>query len=106
MGSAAHAMQPRAKTMREGKPLPVPISCLYSLSDGVVPPQEATIKGDPRLQENIRVWGSHVGLGFNPLVLQILADRLAQPEGHWKPFEPSGVLGVLNRALTHGAVPI
>jgi pimeloyl-ACP methyl ester carboxylesterase len=106
MGSAAHSMQPRAKTMREGKPLPVPMSCLYSLSDGVVPPQEATVDGDPQLQENIRVWGSHVGLGFNPLVLQIVADRLAQPEGQWKPFEPSGVLGALHRALTHEAVPI
>jgi len=106
MGSAAHSMQPRAKTMREGKPLPVPMSCLYSLSDGVVPPQEATVDGDPRMQENIRVWGSHVGLGFNPLVLQIVADRLAQPEGQWRPFEPSGVLGAVHRALTHAAVPI
>ena len=58
------------------------------------------------MQENIRVWGSHVGLGFNPLVLQIVADRLAQPEGQWKPFSPSGVLGALHRALTHEAVPI
>jgi pimeloyl-ACP methyl ester carboxylesterase len=106
MGSAAHSMQPRAKTLREGKPLPLPVSCLYSLSDGVVPPQEATIEGDPRLQENIRVCGSHVGLGFNPLVLQILADRLAQPEGRWKAYEPSGVLGMVHRALTHESVPI
>ena len=34
------------------------------------------------------------------------ADRLAQPEGQWKPFEPSGVLGMLHQALTHEAVPI
>jgi pimeloyl-ACP methyl ester carboxylesterase len=106
MGSAAHSMQPRAKTLREGKSLPVPVSCLYSLSDGVVPPQEATIEGDPTLRENIRVAGSHIGLGFNPLVLQIVADRLAQPEGQWQPYEPSGVLGMLHRALTHEAVPI
>jgi pimeloyl-ACP methyl ester carboxylesterase len=106
MGSAAHSMQPRAKRMRDGRPLAVPMSCLYSLSDGVVPPQEATIQGDPSLQENIRVWGSHVGLGFNPLVLHIVADRLAQPEGQWKPYEPSGVLGMVHRALTHEAVPI
>jgi pimeloyl-ACP methyl ester carboxylesterase len=106
MGSAAHSMQPRAKTLREGKRLPVPVSCLYSLSDGVVPPQEATLEGDRRMHENIRVWGSHVGLGFNPLVLQIVADRLAQPEGQWKPYEPSGVLGMVHRALTHEAVPI
>ena len=106
MGSAAHSMQPRAKTLREGKPIPVPTSCLYSLSDGVVPPQEATIDGDPARCENVRVWGSHVGLGFNPLVLQVVADRLAQPEGRWQPYAAAGPLGLLNRALTHEAVPI
>ena len=106
LGSAAHSMQPRVKTLRERMPLPVPISCLYSLSDGVVPPQEATIDGDPARHENIRVAGSHVGLGFNPLVLQIVADRLAQPEGQWQPYRPKGLAGYLNRALTHEAVPI
>jgi pimeloyl-ACP methyl ester carboxylesterase len=106
LGSAAHSMQPRAKTMRERKPLPVPLSCLYSLSDGVVPPQEATTEGDDALHENIRVWGSHTGLGFNALVLQIVADRLAQAEGQWRPYRPAGVSGWLNRALTHEAVPI
>jgi pimeloyl-ACP methyl ester carboxylesterase len=106
LGSAAHSMQPRAKTMRERKLLPMPVSCLYSLSDGVVPPQEATTDGDPALHENVRVWGSHTGLGFNPLVLQIVADRLAQPEGQWQPYRPAGVSGWLNQALTHAAVPI
>jgi pimeloyl-ACP methyl ester carboxylesterase len=106
LGTASHSMQPRAKTLRERKPLPVPMSCLYSISDGIVPPQEATLEGDPALHENIRVWGSHTGLGFNPLVLQIVADRLTQPEGQWKPYVPSGVGGVLNQALTHEAVPI
>jgi pimeloyl-ACP methyl ester carboxylesterase len=106
LGSAAHSMQPRAKTMRERKLLPMPVSCLYSLSDGVVPPQEATTDGDPALHENVRVWGSHTGLGFNPLVLQIVADRLAQPEGQWQPYRPASVSGWLNQALTHAAVPI
>jgi len=106
MGQAAHSMQPRAKTLRERKLLPMPVSCLYSLSDGVVPPQEATMDGDPSRHENVRVWGSHTGLGFNPLVLQIVADRLAQPEGHWAPYRPSGAAGWLNQTLTHHAVPI
>jgi pimeloyl-ACP methyl ester carboxylesterase len=44
MGSAAHSDAARAKNLREGQPIPVPASCLYSLSDGVVPPQEATIR--------------------------------------------------------------
>jgi pimeloyl-ACP methyl ester carboxylesterase len=93
LGSTAHTMQPRAKDLRERKRAPVPTSCLYSLGDGVVPPQEATIDGDPALHENIRVPGSHLGLGFNGLVLAIVADRLAQPKENWAPFQPTGLLG-------------
>lgn len=92
LGSAAHVMQPRVKDLREGKRLPIPTTCLYSIGDGVVPPQEATIDGDPALHENIRIPGSHVGLGFNGLALAIVADRLAQPEDHWQPFNPTGIL--------------
>jgi pimeloyl-ACP methyl ester carboxylesterase len=100
LGASAHLMQPRAKAMREHRRLPIPTSCLYSLSDGVVPPQEATIDGDPALHENIEVPGSHVGLGFNGIVMAIVADRLAQPEGDWKPFAPQGLLGRVYRATT------
>ena len=106
MGPGAHTMQPRAKKLRERKAVPVPLSCLYSVSDGVVPPQEATIQGDPALHENIRVQGSHLGLGFNPMVLAIVAERLAQPEGQWRPFSPEGWWGQAYRWLTHAAVPI
>jgi pimeloyl-ACP methyl ester carboxylesterase len=106
MGTAAHAMQPRARKLRERKTLSLPLSCLYSLSDGVVPPQEATTEGDPALHENIRVPGSHVGLGFNAMVLWIVADRLSQPEGAWRRFEPSGPMGRAYRWLTHERVPI
>jgi pimeloyl-ACP methyl ester carboxylesterase len=100
MGTAAHLTQLRAKTLRQRKSVAVPISCIYTLSDGVVPPQEATIDGDPARHENIRVPGSHLGLGFNALVLWIVADRLAQREGAWAPFVPSGVPGRLYRWLT------
>jgi pimeloyl-ACP methyl ester carboxylesterase len=106
MGPSAHAMQPRAKKLRERHGLPMPLSCLYSLSDGVVPPQEATVDGNPALHENIRVPGSHVGLGFNAMVLWIVADRLSQPEGQWKPFEPHGAVGTAYRLLTHDALPV
>jgi pimeloyl-ACP methyl ester carboxylesterase len=106
MGPAAHTMQPRAKKLRERKHLPMPLSCLYSLSDGVVPPQEATVDGDEALHENIRVPGSHIGLGFNPVVLWIVADRLSQPEGQWRRFEPVGLLGHAYRTLTHRLLPV
>ena len=103
LGSAAHAMRPRVKDLRERKRLPIPPPCMYSLGDGVVPPQEATIDGDPALHENIRVPGSHVGLGFNGLVLAIVADRLAQPEDAWRPFDPSGILRRVYRTVMRDA---
>jgi pimeloyl-ACP methyl ester carboxylesterase len=106
MGTAAHVTHLRAKSLRGPKALPVPISCLYSLTDGVVPPQEATIDGNPALHENVRVAGSHLGLGFNPFVLWIVADRLAQPEGQWQPFSPTGVSGRLYRLVTAGAADV
>ena len=101
MGTQAHSHQPSARKMRQTMALPMPLSCLYSLGDGVVPPQEATVDGDPALHENIRVPGSHVGLGFNAVVMWIVADRLSQPEGAWRPFKPSGTMGVAYRWLTH-----
>jgi pimeloyl-ACP methyl ester carboxylesterase len=104
LGASAHVMQPRAKAMRERRRLAVPTSCLYSLSDGVVPPQEATIDGDPAMHENIQVPGSHIGLGFNGIVLSIVADRLAQPEGEWMPFSPQGLLARV-LSVTTGNVP-
>ena len=105
LGPAAHSMQPSVKRLRERRAPPVPMSCLYSLSDGVVPPQEATIDGDPRMHENIRVPGSHTGLGVNAVVLGIVAERLAQPEGQWRPFVATGALGLLYRLTTPAAAP-
>jgi pimeloyl-ACP methyl ester carboxylesterase len=101
LGTVAHTTQPRARRLRSAPP--VPVSCLYSLGDGVVPPQEATIDGDARRHENIRVPGSHLGLGFNPVVLWIVADRLSQPEGEWRPFAPRGAAGRAYRLLTRFA---
>ena len=99
MGPGVHVAQPRVKKLRQRLLPPVPASCLYSLTDGVVPPQEATVDGDPARHENIRVLGSHTGLGFNPMVLAIVAERLAQPEGQWHPFKPEGWAGELYRRL-------
>ena len=109
LGPDVHVMQPRVKALREHVLPPVPMSCLYSISDGVVPPQEATVDAatdGPHGRENIRVSGSHTGLGFNPMVMAVLADRLAQAENGWQPFRPVGWAGAAYRALTHGALPL
>jgi hypothetical protein len=69
-------------------PMPVPVTNIYSRSDGVVPWNSCVeSRGDRR--ENIEVPGSHSGLGHNPFALAVIADRLAQPDGTWKPYEAS-----------------
>ena len=47
--------------------------------------------------ENIEVPASHIGLGFNALVMYVLADRLSQKEGQWKPFETSTLTKLIFR---------
>lgn len=67
--------------------LPVPTSAVFTRTDGVVHWRHCrTAKAENA--ENIEVWGSHCGLGFNPSVALIVADRLAQDEGEWTPFRP------------------
>ncbi len=38
---------------------------------------------------------SHCGLGVNPMVMYAIADRLAQAEDAWQPFDRSGWRGLL-----------
>jgi pimeloyl-ACP methyl ester carboxylesterase len=68
-------------------PLPVPATSIYTRLDGIVSWRACLDEVGPR-SENVAVVGSHVGLGHNPAVLWVIADRLAQPEGSWLPFVP------------------
>ena len=99
-GPVTHQARSRSRAMRA--PPPVPSTCIYSERDGVVPPEQATLAGDPANHENVRVPGSHIGLGVNSLAMWIIADRLAQPEDAWRPFVPSGPAEPLFRALGLG----
>ena len=105
-GPSAHALQAGARQLRAGNLPQIPISCLYSLGDGVLPPQEATISSSCELHENIRVAGSHNGLGFNAIVLAIVANRLAEPENGWRRFAPSGLLKAAYGLWTAPGAPI
>lgn len=67
----------------------VPTSSIYSRTDGVVAwqaSQQARCENNPHT-ENVEVLASHVGLGLNPSTWWVLADRLAQAEGQWSPFQ-------------------
>ncbi|MEM7099974.1 MAG: alpha/beta hydrolase [Pseudomonadota bacterium] len=68
----------------------LPISSIYSKTDGVVPWPRSQLEAGPK-RENIQVVSSHIGLGFNPTVYYALADRLAQPEETFSPFKPKGL---------------
>ena len=71
---------------RSEQPPPVPCSSIYTRTDGVVPWQ-CSLDLDSQHTENIRVHGSHSGLGHNPLALWAVMDRLALPEDEWTPFD-------------------
>jgi pimeloyl-ACP methyl ester carboxylesterase len=62
---------------------PVPTTSIYSRSDGIVAWQscvmDSAAEGDDE-PDNVEVDGSHIGLGWNPEVLRVVAQRLSQPE--------------------------
>ncbi len=68
---------------------PVPTTSIYSRTDGIVAWQ-CSINEPAPLTENIEVRASHTGMGVNPLALYAVADRLAQPQGAWAPFDSNG----------------
>ena len=69
------------------EPLSVPTTSFYSRSDGIVAWQSCLTDDGP-LCENVEVRTSHCGMGHHPSVLLAIAERLAHPEGHWRPLSP------------------
>ncbi len=75
---------------------PVPTTSIYSRTDGIVAWQgsiQKPGKGNPNT-ENVEVIASHIGLGVNPSAWWVVADRLAQPQGRWRPFDRTGLYGL------------
>ena len=68
---------------------PVPTTSIYSRTDGIVA-WRCSLNDEAPQAENIEIHASHVGMGMNPLALYVVADRLAQPPGHWQPFDATG----------------
>jgi pimeloyl-ACP methyl ester carboxylesterase len=77
-------------------PPPVPSTAIYSRSDGIVNWRACRELPAPHT-DNIEIVGSHCGLGFHPLVLYAIADRLAQRDGEWNAFDRSGWRSALYR---------
>jgi pimeloyl-ACP methyl ester carboxylesterase len=70
-------------------PPPVPTTAIFSRTDGICAWQCCVERDGPQT-ESIEVDGSHCGLGHHPAAVYAIADRLAQPEGAWKPFDRGG----------------
>ena len=74
--------------------LPVPATSIYSRSDGIVN-WRTSLQRESERAENIEVYlASHVGLAVNPAVLWAVADRLAQREGEFRPFNRNGPFAI------------
>jgi pimeloyl-ACP methyl ester carboxylesterase len=80
---------------RMQEPPPVPTTAIYSRSDGIVAWQCCMERREGAITENVRVRGSHCGLGHNSMALFVIGDRLAQPEGYWHRFEQTGLKRLL-----------
>ena len=68
------------------RPLPMPSTAIYSRWDGVVDWRACRQQPGP-ISENVAVRSSHLGMGHDPAVLWVVADRLALPRDQWRPFE-------------------
>lgn len=90
----------KSQLAEAASPPPVPSTAIYSREDGVVAWQICREQPGPAT-DNIEVHGSHIGLGVNPAVLYAVADRLAQAEDDWHPFDRHGVKSLVYPAAGH-----
>ena len=79
---------PQLEELR-GQALAMPSTSIFSKADGIVNWRVSVAPEHPTA-ENIEIAASHLGLGVNPLALFAIADRLAQAEGQWRPFDREG----------------
>lgn len=73
---------------------PVPTTAIFSRTDGICAWQ-GCMETPSTLSENIEVESSHCGMGHHPAVVYAVADRLAQAEGEWRPFDRNGWRGLV-----------
>ena len=71
------------------EPPPVPTTAIFSRTDGVCAWQGCMEKASAET-ESIEVESSHCGMGHHPAAVYAVADRLAQAEGEWQPFDRAG----------------
>ena len=93
----------REQNLKFSKAPPVPVTAIYSKSDGIVPWQVCIEKEEKEIYQNVRVIGSHIGLGHNPMVIQIIRNRLTQTRKNWSRFTSNQLHHIL---LNDGLRPV
>jgi pimeloyl-ACP methyl ester carboxylesterase len=83
--SGFRADDERLHALISGEPQ-VPTTSIMSKTDGIVNWRMSLAKESP-IAENIEISATHMGMGANPAALWAIADRLAQEEGRWQPFD-------------------
>ncbi|MDB5744981.1 MAG: alpha/beta hydrolase [Polaromonas sp.] len=85
LSGASVAIDP-ALSERLRTPPPLPTTSIYSRTDGVVAWETCCHAKKTRRVQDIEIDGSHIGMGWNPAVLKIVADRLGQRSARWQPY--------------------
>jgi pimeloyl-ACP methyl ester carboxylesterase len=70
---------------RAAGPLKVPVTAIISRTDGIFEWRRCIQPGSARA-ENVEVPSSHLGLASNQFAYHVIADRLGQPQGSWRPY--------------------
>ena len=83
-GKPLHEAQELRSALRRS--LDVPTTSIYSKTDGIVHWQGCLQEEGPE-RENVEVHCSHTGMGFHADVFGVVTDRLALPEGEWRPYQ-------------------
>ena len=68
------------------EPPPVPTTSIYSRADGVVAWEACRHDVVRRDVQDLEVEGSHLGMGWNPAVMRVVADRLVQRRARCRPM--------------------
>ena len=84
---------------------PVPSTSIISRRDGFANWKYSLDVGGAHT-ENISVPTSHLAMTRNPFVVALIAERLSQPEGAWKPFTPTSLnKAFFRRACARNEIP-
>lgn len=85
-----------ARIEKVSHPVPnVAFTSIYTKEDGIVAWQISQVE-ESEFSQNVQVKASHMGIIFNPRVLAVIANRLAQPDGQWQRLDEASQRSLLD----------